>query len=295
MPSNPTDSAVRLRQIQYWINWLSSGFATGKWDSIYLGRGFDFQGVAPFNDDPDMVRINWQATLTSGEIQVSQFSEERDAHLYLLANLGPSMAFGTQMTKMDRLAVLAAVISFSAFRAKDRFRFMGYTDELELGFPEPHDITYPLLLAQAMMNFDWRGKKRGGLIKAASSIPARRSLVILISDFLGSFSGLERALTLLTPNHELVPLVIMDEREVALPGKGFGIYPLCDLETGALSYVFLTSAVRKKFAENSRIRRETLTQLFARFGVQPHFLIGGYADEDVKALTKIFLPKRNRV
>ena len=287
MSSSTTDETT-LRLVEYLINWLSSGFATGKWDSVYRGRGFDFQGFAPFSDDPDIVRLNWQASLTSGELQVNQFAEERDIHLYLLANLGPSMAFGSQVRKLDRLAVLAAVLSLSAFRFKDRFHFVGYTNALEYGFPEPHDKSYPLQLAKAIVEFSWQGKKRGGLIKAAGSIPSRRSLVIIISDFLGSLSGLEKALKILTPNHEVLPLVLWDEREVALPGGGFGLYPLTELETGALSYVFLTSKTRRKFEENSRHCRESLSQLFHRFGIQPQFLIGGPADEDIRQLMKIF-------
>ncbi len=292
MPSSQTETTLHL--IEYWINWLSAGFATGKWDSVYLGRGFDFQGIAPFPDDPDMVRLNWQATLTSGELSVNQFAEERDIHLYLLANLGPSMAFGSQIRKLDRSAILAAVLSLSAFRFKDRFRFVGYTDELEYGFPEPHDKTYPWQLAKAITEFDWRGKKRGGLVKAANSVPNRRSLVIIISDFLGNLNGLERALRILAPNHEVLPLVLWDEREVALPGKGLGLYPMSDLETGELSYVFLTAKTRRQFAENSTLRRQSLSQLFTRFGVQPHFLISGGTD-DIEALMKIFLSQRDRI
>ena len=297
MPSNRTDDeiTIRMRQVEYWLSWLSAGFASGKWDSVFLGRGFDFQGIAPFTDDPDLIRLNWQASLITGELSVNQFSEERDVHLYLLANLGPSMAFGSDIRKIDRLAILAAVLSLSAFRLKDRFRFVGYTDELEYGFPEPHDKTYPLQLAKAIIEFDWRGKKRGGLVKAAGSLPNRRSLVILISDFLGSSSGLERALRILAPKHEVIPLVLWDEREVALPGKGFGLYPLTDLETGELSSVFLTPKARRKFAENSRLRREALEQLFRRFGIQPHFLIGGEKDADVETLLKILLLQHARV
>lgn len=294
MPSNRTENPIRLRQIQYWIDWLSAGFATGKWDSVFRGRGFDFQGVAPFDDDPDLVRLNWQASLSSGELQVNQFAEERDVRLYLLANLGPSMAFGSEIQKIDRLAIIAAVLSLSAFRFKDRFRFVGYTDELEYGFPEPHDKTYPIQLAKAIMEFDWHGKKRGGLVKAAGSIPNRRSLVIILSDFLGSLTGLERALGILAPDHEVMPLVIWDEREVSLP-EGFGLYPLYDLETGGLSYIFLTQATRKRFAENCRQIRESLSELFARYGIRPHFLIGGQEDDDVTALMKIFLSQRDRI
>lgn len=290
MASNSTKT---LRLIEYWLSWLSSGFATGKWDSVYLGRGFDFQGFAPFTDDPDMVRLNWQASLISGELQVNQFAEERDIHLYLLANLGPSMAFGSEIRKMDRLAIIAAVLSLSAFRLKDRFKFVGYTDTLEYGFPEPRDKTYPLKLGQAISEFDWRGKKRGGLVKAASSLPNRRALVIIVSDFLGSHSGLERALRILTPTHEVLPLVLWDEREVALP-EGFGLYPLEELETGELTYVFLTRKSREQFASNSRLRRESLERLFTRYGIQAHFLTDGKED-DINELMKIFLTRRGQI
>src|SRR3989344_215941 len=290
-----SENPIRLQQVQYWIRWLSAGFASGKWDSVYLGRGYDFAGIAPFTDDPDLVRVNWQASLTSSELLVNQFAEERDVRLYLLANLGPSMAFGSETRKLDRLAILAAILSLSAFRLKDRFRFVGYTDELEYNFPEPRNKTYPFQLAEAIMEFDWHGKKRGGLVKAAGSIPNQRSLVILISDFLGSESRPERALRILAPNHEVLPLVLWDERELALPEKGFGLYPICDLETGELIYVFLTSKTRQKFAENSRLRRQSLSELFARFGLQPHFLISGNDNDDIETLMKIFLLQRARV
>ncbi|MBI1871864.1 DUF58 domain-containing protein [Candidatus Collierbacteria bacterium] len=287
--SNRPENPIRLQQIQYWINWLSAGFATGKWDSVFLGRGFDFQGVAPFTDDPDMIRINWQATLTSGELQVSQFSEERNINIYLLGDMGPSMAFGTEVTKQDRLALLAAIISFSALRMKDAFHYIGFTDRVERGLPHRMDTTYPLILAESIMEFDWRGRRNTGLPTAALEVTSNRSFVIIISDFLGDLEQIENSLKILAPRHAVLPIVVWDEREVALPETGWGLYPLRDLETEQLSYVFLTGKTREKFKENSRLRLEALQALFSRFGIQPHFLIGGDTNRDVEALVKIFL------
>ncbi len=295
MTSNSTEVTVRLQQIQYWISWLSAGFATGKWDSIFLGRGFEFQGVAPFRDDPDLVRLNWQATLISGELQVSEFSEERNINLYLLGDLGPSMAFGSTVSKQDRLALLSAVISFSAMKLKDTFRYIGYTSKVENGFSQTRDKTYPQVLAQAIMDFDTRGKQSSGLSMAALSVPSQRSMVFLVSDFLGDLEEIEHALQVLAPKHKVFPLVIWDEREIALPGKGWGLYPFADLTTGELSYVFLTPKNRKTFARNSRRREEALQELFRRYGIAPYFLKGGNPDTDIETLMKIFFVQRNRV
>ncbi|SRR5258706_3132298 len=289
-------NTLQLIRIQYWIDWLARGFADGRWNSRFLGRGFEFQGIAPYSDDPDLVRLNWPATIASGELQVSQFSEERNIHLYLLGSMSPSMAFGSiTSTKLDRLALLSAVLAFSAFKTKDHFHYLGYTKDIEKGFPEPRDSSYPLLLAQSIMKFDWRGKQSGGLKKAAFSIPSRRSLVILISDFLENNEETEFALKILAPHHEVIPIVLWDEREVTLPGKNWSLYPFQDLQTGELSYVFLTPKKRKLFEENSRLRREHLRKLFHRFGLEPHFMIGGTSVSDLETLMKIFLTRRNNL
>ena len=289
------EKSFRLKQIRYWIGWLSRGFASGQWNSFFLGRGFDFQGIAPFIDDPDFIRINWPATLNSGELQVSQFSEERNIDMYLLGSLSPSMAFGSQVTKLERLATMAAVLSFSAFKLKDRFRFLGFTQNLENRFPKSGDQSYPLLLAKSIIDFDWQGKRGGGMLKAALSVPSQRSLVIIVSDHLSENGDIEKSLRYLVPNHEVIAIALWDEREVSLPGKGWGIYPLQDLETGEISYIFLTNKNRKRFEENSRLRRQALNDLYSRYGIPLTFMIGGRSEDDIEALIRIFLSKRNLV
>ncbi|GMR19187.1 MAG: hypothetical protein BMS9Abin34_317 [Patescibacteria group bacterium] len=281
---------IKLREIRYWLGWLSKSFATGMWNSYFLGRGFDFQGIVPFRDDPDLVRINWQATLTSNELQVSTFSEERNARIYLLANLGPSMAFGSRESKLERLAVISALLSFSAYRFKDYFRFIGYTDMVEVGFPEPRDRSYPLILAESILDFDWKGKKRGGLVRAASKVGDQKALVVMISDQLGKLDGTEAALKILASRHDVLPIILWDEREVRLPA-GFGVLPLQDLETGEFRHILLTPRVKRRFEEDALERRRELEDLFGRYGCSPFFLTEE-REEDFKALMKIFLARR---
>lgn len=294
MSSNRTEK-IRLRQIRYWIEWVTRGFATGKWDSLFLGRGFEFQGTVPFADDPDIVRVNWQATMASGELQVSQFSEEKNVNIRLMGDLSPSMAFGTSISKLDRLAFLAAVLSFSALKVKDSFSFVGFSDKVEKDFPHSSDKSYPFLLASAIMDFPWQGKGKGGLTKAALTLPRSRSMVVIISDFLGDLWDTEGALRILATDHELLPIVIWDDLEVSLPGKGWGFYPLQDLATGEVSQIFLTEKRRDKYRKNALERQEMLRRLFIRYGVRPHFMIGGKTDDDLESLMKVFLTQRKLV
>ncbi|MEX0587376.1 MAG: DUF58 domain-containing protein [Patescibacteria group bacterium] len=284
-----------LRRIRYHLGWLSRNFPSGNWDSHYLGRGYDYQGTVPFRDDPDLQRINWQATLMNPEeLQVNVFSEERNVNIYLLGNLGPSMAFGSGETKLERLALLAAGLAYSAYRAKDYFRFIGYTDEIELGFPEPRDSSYPYRLAEAILNFEWRGKSRGGLLRAVSRLPSQKCLVVIVSDHLGKLDGTERALRVLTAaGHDVLPIILWDERETTLP-TGWGFLPLQDLETGEFRHFLVTPRSRRILEENSSERRRQIEELFRRFGIQPRFLVHN-SDKDLESLVRIFLTRQARL
>jgi uncharacterized protein (DUF58 family) len=210
------------------------------------------------------------------------------------------MAFGSRQTKLERLAIIAAVLSFSAYRAKDYFRFFGYTDEVELGFPEPRDRTYSLHLAQAILDFDWRGKKRGGLVRAALSLPSQRSLVVIVSDHLGGLSGTERALQILAPRHEVLSIILWDEREIRFPG-GWGFLPLQDLETREVRHVLVSPRSRRILEQNIAERKKAIEDLFLRFGIQPHFFCRtsdedlDSSEEDLAKLMQIFLERRMRV
>lgn len=284
---------LAYKKINYWIGWLNQGFSIGKWPSYFTGRGYDFRGTVPYHEDPDPVRINLALTAIERKPYVNVFSEERGVGIYLLGNLSPAMAFGSgEWTKIERLALLTALISFSALRNKDQFRFFGYTSEVELGFPQPWGRGYPLLLAKTILNFDWRNKSRGGLLKTARRIPPRKSLVIIISDLLGDLTGVPETLRLLSPPHDILPIVLWDKMEVEFP-RGLGLVPMRDLETGRQSHVLLCKKTREALKRNIAARRSEIQKIFRRFGIKPFFFTE-VTESDLEALIKVFLEKRGR-
>jgi len=91
--------------VRYYIDWLSRSFASGYWKSWTSGAGFDYRGQRPYAEDPDLRRVDWARFATTGDLNVHVFAEERSVDVTILANLCPSMAFGTRTTKRVRLAV----------------------------------------------------------------------------------------------------------------------------------------------------------------------------------------------
>lgn len=290
-----TNGDISLEEIRYWVCWLAQGFASGAWASVFRGRGFDFRDIVPYDDDPDPVRINWPATFLEeeDELAVTVYAEERDIGIYFLGSLCSTMAFGSERSKRGRLALLAALFSYAAYRRKDRFRFIGYTGEVEIGFPSPRGRNYPFLLAEAILDFNWKGKARGGLLQAAMKIPRRRSLVLLVLDLLGSLDGVQETLELLAPRHDVIPIVLWDRRELELP-SGRGILPLRDIETGQLRYVLLTKRTREAHHRNVDKRRGEIEEVFGRFGITPHFFTE-VTESDLEAVIRLFLQRRGQM
>lgn len=284
---------LTLQDIRYWINWFSEGFASGSWDSRFHGRGFDFQGTVSYLDDPDLSRINVPATQAEGEVQVSIYREEHSIPVYLFGDLAPAMAFGSKRTKLDRLALLGALFAFSASRAHDDFRFIGYADGTEQRFPRPAGKEYPLYLAQAILNFRWQGRRRGGLLRAIQNLPAEKTLVVIASDLLGGLEEVEATLRFLADRHEILPLVLWDERELALPQ---GLFPiaLSDLETGKMRFVLPFGRTQEAQKRNVAELRGAIKKLFSRFGIKPFFFTE-IERTDLEELMRLFLAKRKAV
>ena len=85
----------------------------------------------------------------------------------------------------------------------------------------------------------------GPLLEAAHRRIRRRSLIVLVSDFIG-VPGWERPLELLNRRHELLAVRLVDPREVELPDVGPVM--MQDAETGEQLYVNTADArFRRRF------------------------------------------------
>jgi uncharacterized protein (DUF58 family) len=129
-----------------------------------------------------------------------------------------------------------------------------------------------------------------GLLTAALHSIRRRSLILLISDFI-SRPGWERTLRLLNQRHEVIAVRLWDAREAELPDVGPMVME--DAETGEQLYVDTHDAgFRRRFKEASRTREEQLNQAFKRAGVDALSLS---TDEDlVRAIVRFARLRQQR-
>ncbi len=128
---------------------------------------------------------------------------------------------------------------------------------------------------------------RAALVRAATLIK-RRSLVIIVSDFMAP-DGWQSALGLLTQRHEVLAVRTSDPREQAL--ADVGLVTLEDPETGAQLLVDTSDgALRERFQEAARRQEEQLCADLHAHGID--LLTLSTAESALSALLR-FLAARN--
>ena len=129
-----------------------------------------------------------------------------------------------------------------------------------------------------------------GLLEYALGAIRRRSLVVLISDFITA-PGWERPLLQLTERHEVVAIRLLDPREYELPDAG--VIVVEDAETGEQLVVDSSDAeFRRRLREAGEHREAELRGLTLRAGVDIHEV--STTDDLVQALVRIIESRKRR-
>ena len=128
------------------------------------------------------------------------------------------------------------------------------------------------------------------LLTAAAGIARRRSLIIVVSDFI-SADGWDLPLGRLARRHEVVALQVVDPRESELPDAG-GVY-VEDAETGEQIFVDTSDAgFRGRLTAAAEARQADLLERARKAGVD---LYPVHTDEDlVRSLLRISELRRRR-
>jgi len=260
----PADLMRKVRRIEIATNRLVDQGVAGDYHAVFKGLGMEFAEVRPYQPGDDVRTIDWNVTARMGSPFVKKYVEERDLTVFLVVDVSGSLSFGSRaILKRELAAEVAALIAFAAVRNQDRVGAALVSDRLELFLPPQRRRTHVLRLVREVLDRPAHGKTdlETGLNKVLASLK-RRSVLFLISDFLGS--PCSRALKAAASRHDLIIVEIVDPRDQELPAVGPVV--LRDAETGQVALVNGRAAARRH-AEMRRRERESLAQLSRRLGV----------------------------
>jgi len=128
------------------------------------------------------------------------------------------------------------------------------------------------------------------LLDAGLKVIRRRSLVVIVSDFI-SEPGWEGRLHLLNKRHELLAVRLTDPRERILPDVGLVV--VSDAETGEQLEIDTSDRTfRERFERAATEREATVNRSLATAGVQ----VGSVSTEDdlVRVIVRLAAERRRR-
>jgi uncharacterized protein (DUF58 family) len=258
------DLLKKIRLIEISTSRLVQDQLAGHYQSVFKGRGMAFSEVREYSAGDDVRSIDWNVTARTSKAHVKLFTEERDRTVMLLVDMSASGLFGSQgHSKREVAAEIAAMIAFSANVNNDRVGLLVFTDEVELYLPPKKGKKHVLRVIREILSFEPVSRRTDlevGLDYFAK-VMRRRCVAFLISDFLSE--GWERHLRVTHRKHDVVPVILSDPLEEALPAVGLAVFQ--DLETGEMVEVDTSGpqaqAYAKRVAEQRTARERSLRRL----------------------------------
>jgi uncharacterized protein (DUF58 family) len=263
----PTELLKQIRQIHIRTRRLVNNVFAGEYHSAFKGRGMEFAEVREYVPGDDVRTIDWNVTARMGQPYVKQFVEERELTVMLLVDLSASGHFGTvQKFKMEIATELCAVLAMSAITNNDKVGLILFTDQIEKFIPPQKGKHHVLRVIREVLYFrpQHRGTDIGLALEYLHTISRRHAVCFLMSDFLTC--GYDKPLRITKQRHDIIPVSIVDERELRLPR--LGLIMLQDLETGQHILVDTASAdVRQQYERRQATARAQRQQLFRALGL----------------------------
>jgi uncharacterized protein (DUF58 family) len=263
-----------LLQMEWRVLRRLDGRVQGAYRTAYRGSGMDFAGLRGYLEEDDARHIDWNATARMNEPQVRQFTEERDLTVWLVLDRSASMTVGTPgRGKQDVLGELALSLARLFSRGGNRVGAILYGGPAMRVVPSGTGRGHALRIGYELNRVAELPPAPGttdfaAMLDTVSSLARRRSLIIVISDFIGTGEW-DKPLLRLTHRHEVVVLRVVDAADDDLPDAGL-IY-LEDAETGEQFLVDSSDPLfRARLADGVQEREADLTGRMRRAGVPLH-------------------------
>ena len=308
-----------LHRLEWRVLRELDGRVQGGYRTRRRGSGLDLAGLRPYVEGDDARHIDWNVTARLDEPQVRELTEDRELTSWLVLDRSASMTVGGPgRGKADVLVELALVLARLLGRGGNRVGAVLFGAGAPRVVPPATGRNQALRIARELQRTEAQEPTRAGepgpptrarrprwrraraepppgattdlaaMLGAAAGL-ARRSLVVVVSDFIGT-GAWERPLVRLAHRNEVVALRVVDAADDALPEVGLVVVE--DAETGEQLLVDSGDPwFRARFGEGVEARASELGAGMRKAGVGLH-TVGTDADV-VRALVEVVARTRH--
>jgi uncharacterized protein (DUF58 family) len=257
----------KIRQIQIYTSRAVDASFAGQYESVFKGRGMQFDEVREYTPGDDIRTIDWNVTARTGKAYIKRYVEEREMTVMFVVDLSASGDFGTVNKMKNELAAeFCAVLAFAAAKNNDKVGLLIFTDRIELYIPPKKGSSHVLRLIRELLAF--RMPRRRTNIPLAldylGKVVRKKATVFLVSDFIES--DFQKPLGLINRRHDVIAVPVRDRAEISMPSAG--LIEFFDAETGETMLIDTSSrSFRKQYGTKSARGFAELKNMFRMINV----------------------------
>jgi len=258
----------------------------GDFHSVFKGTGLEFDDVRSYQYGDDVRAIDWNVSAKGHGVFVKTYKEEKEQSVFLILDVSASQSIGTNgLQKIDVGKEICGVLALSAARQTSQIGMVCISDQKEKYIRPGRGTNHAYNIIKELLDLNTVSARTdlAAGIKMALGMIKRRSLILLLSDFIDQ--DYEREMSMLAQKHDLIVVQLVDKRETAFPPMG--IIPLLDKETGKTIWVNTSSEeFQANYLATYSLNQEKIAKICRKF--KANFLTI-YTDEDyVPQLVNLF-------
>ena len=261
------DTSRLVRRIEGILKNLAEARIMSRYRRIFLGKGLEFMDYRNYSEQDDSSRIDWKASLRASKLLIREYKEERELEVYILLDVGSSMIFGsTKKLKNEYAAEITAAISHLVIKGDDKIGLTMYSDKIKKEILPSNSREQFFIILRALSdprNYGGKSNLKAS-IEHLIKITKRRSLLVIISDFLNLEKGWEYPIKIANEKFDIISIALRDTRDEILP-QGTGKILVKDPHSNQ-EILIDPDSIREEYEEYNKIKKQQLIHIFKKYG-----------------------------
>ena len=255
MPYTPSQTGIdpqtllAIRDLELRARVVVEGLWSGMHRSPREGFSVEFTEYRQYSPGDDLRYLDWKALARTDREYIKKFEDETNLRCHIILDTSRSMLFGSlDYNKADYARTLAATLAYFLLHQRDIVGLSLFDNEIREYVPprwRPGHLR--LLLSKLERKPEGRETNIGNALEEVALLNQKRSLILIVSDFLAPPEDWKTQLGhLVAMRHDVRAIQILDPAEQSLEFGSAAHWE--DMETGKRLYID-PEVARKEYKE----------------------------------------------